>query len=154
MKKMRPNHKITFITFGILLIALEFLLWAIMGIRPWQIGEEGYTHNNMIDVIYTVCAIAVIAIALIWYIHRLYYMVDEKKIVVHSGKIKEYRFKDIIYLDEAYSKKHIDAKMYIVGHGVIFLTMDRKKELLEMIMKKSPLISLEELKDKYPNLNI
>lgn len=153
-KRIRPTHKLTFITFGILFVALEFLLWSICGVRFWDIGKSSYNHSYIVDIIYTCCAVVVILTALIIYIVKVYYVVEDDQIIRYGFNTKSYRFKNIVYLDEEYSKKHVDIKFYDNSGYWVFLTDNRNKDLYKFIKEKSPLLSLEEFKDKYPKVNM
>jgi len=153
-KRLRPNHKLTFVAFAIMFVALEFLLWAICGIRWWNIGKEGYSHNYIIDIIYTVVAIAVIVIGLIIYIVKIYYVIEEEQIIRHGNGLKLYRFNNIVYLDEEYTKKHVDIRFYDNNGYWVYLTDTKQKDLYKVIKEKSPLLSLEEFKAKYPKVII
>lgn len=148
--RLRPNHKLTFITFFILLLALEFLLWSIFGSRPW-LPES---INLIKEAIYIPCGIGVILVALIIYILKIYYVIEEEQIVRYGSKIKNYRFKNIVYLDEVYSHKHVDIKFYSNNGYWVYLTDTRHHDLIKIIKEKSPLLSLDDFKTKYPKVNL
>jgi len=147
MKKIIPNHKFTYITFFVLFVALEFLFWGLMGTKPWK-------ENNLpwwVNIIYTVVALGLMLTGVLIYRSKVYYMVDNKGIYRHGKKIVEYRFKDIVYLDEEYANNHIETKIYLSTGVWVLLTLDRKKELLKLIKDKSPLLDKENFIYKYPN---
>jgi len=146
MKKYRPNHRYTYITFFILLCALEFLLWAICGTKPWL----ATTSPWWVNLIYTGAAILCIGTATLIYVKKVYYLVDDKAIYRHGRETKQYNFKEIVYIDEEYANKHIEVKMYLSRGLWVLLTLDKKKEILQLIKKKSPLLNYEEFVFKYP----
>ena len=85
------------------------------------------------------------------YYFKVYYIVDNKKIVRFGSKTREYFFNDIIYLDEQYTSKHNDMLIYINTGKWVNLTMDPHKELLEIIKKQCHLLKKDDFIVKYPN---
>lgn len=152
--RLRPNHKLTFVAFGIMFLALEFLLWSICGIRWWNIGKEGYTHNYIVDIIYTVVAFVVMLTAMIIYIAKIYYVIEKDQIVRHGNGLKIYRFNNIVYLDEEYGTKHVDIRFYDNNGYWVNLTDTKNKDLYKIIKEKSPLLTLEQFKAKYPKVTM
>lgn len=146
MKKYKPNHRYTYITFFILLCALEFLLWGICGSKPWIKNTSPWWVN----LIYTGCNILLIGFATIFYVKKVYYLVDDKSIYRHGKDIKQYNFKEIVFIDEDYANTHIECKMYLSRGIWVLLTLDKNKEILKLIKERSPLLTYEELVFKYP----
>ena len=151
-KKIRPSHKYTYLTFFILFIALTFLLWAIVGTKPWFMTYTNYWSEmfwreaTAVGVSFLLCFIGA-------FIYRLkvYYIVDDKKITRFGTKEREYYFNDIIYVDHEYTSKHIDMLIYLGSGRWVNLTMDKKKELLEIVKKKCHLLDKETFTSKYPD---
>lgn len=149
-KRLRPNHKLTFICFGMLFLALEFLLWSICGVRFWRLSDPDYHHNYIVDIIYTVIAFSLMLTAMIIYIVKIYYVIEKDQIVRYGNGLKTYRFNNIVYIDEEYTKKHVDIRFYDNGGYWVNLTDTRNKDLYKVIKEKSPLLTLDEFKAKYP----
>ena len=150
-KKIRPSHKFTYLTFLILFVALTFLLWAIFGTKPWFMEYQSYARDRLwIELTYIGVSFLVCAIGAFIYRYKVYYLVDNKKIVRFGSKEREYFFNDIIYLDEEYTSKHNDMLIYINSGKWVSLTMDPKKELYEIIKKKCRLLDKDTFILKYP----
>jgi len=145
-KKIRPNHKITLIFFLIMFALLEFLLWGLFGTKPWKEKPAVWWVN----LIYTGCALVVILVGFIIYIKTVYYIVNDSCISHHASKSIEYYFKNIVYVDEEYSKKHIEVKFYYNDGYWVYLRDSRNKDLLKFIKEKSKLLTYDELNLKYP----
>jgi len=146
MKKYRPNHRYTYITFFILFIALEFLFWGICGSKPWK--EK--TFPWWVNLIYTGVAIILVGTATIIYVKKVYYLVDDEAIYRHGKETKEYKFKEIVYIDEDYANTHVECKMYLSRGIWVLLTLDKNKEILKLIKERSSLLNYEQLVFKYP----
>lgn len=154
MKKIRPNHRYTYIAFLILFVAIEFLLWGIMGTKPWMhkdVGSYFGTKYFYTDLIYTLINISILVTIFIIYYVKVYYTIYDNYFVRNGRKIEEFYFKDIIYVDKEYSEKHIDMKIFTNTERWFLLTNDRKKELYKLILERSPLLSKDNLNYKYPN---
>ena len=150
-KKIRPSHKFTYLTFFILFIALTFLFWAMFGTKPWYMEYESYVKDRLwIELTYIAVAFLVCAVGAFIYRLKVYYIVDNKKIVRFGTKEREYFFNDIIYLDEEYTNKHNDMLIYLNTGKWVNLTMDRERELLDIVKEKCDLMDKEAFALKHP----
>lgn len=152
MKKIRPSHKFTYLTFLILFVALSFLLWAIFGTKPWSMSYNDYVSERLwVELTYLGISFLVCALGAFIYRLKVYYLVNDKMIVYHGKKETEYHFNDIVYLDEAYTNRHNDMLIYINTGKWVNLTMDPKKEIYNLVKKHAKLLSEEQFNFKYPN---
>ena len=74
-------------------------------------------------------------------------------VFIHSkmGKIVEYTFNNIIYIDEEFSLKKKMFRFFTKDGQEHLLVFDKKGVLYETALKKCPLISLEEFQRRFPN---
>lgn len=83
-----------------------------------------------------------------------YYTIENKCIVHHRFK-KElyYYFKDIVYIDHNYAKKHKVIQFVTQRGDIRYITFDSKGLIYETMCKKCKnLLDYETLKENYPNL--
>ncbi|MCQ2753373.1 MAG: hypothetical protein MJ207_02705 [Bacilli bacterium] len=144
--RLRPNHKLTYCTFFILWVALAGLLWTIFGSKSWLVE----TIDLRKEAIYLSVSFVVMVIGMIIYISKIYYVIEDEQIVRHGSKIMMYRFNNIVYLDEKYSKKHVDLKFYSNSGYWVYLTDTRQHDLYKIIKQKSPLLDYDAFRAKYP----
>ncbi len=150
-KKIKPSHKYTYITFFILFCALTLLLWTIVGTKPWLNNYTDYIKERLwVELTYISSAFLVNLIGVIIYRIKVYYVVDDKKIIRYGRVERQYFYNDIIYVDDEYTSKHNDALIYLNTGKWINLTLDSKRELLELIKDKSPLMKKDDFILKYP----
>ncbi len=83
-----------------------------------------------------------------------YYEVTNKEIIVKRlGKVLHYRFNEILYIDEEQSRKKKTVTFVTKRGDAVYLTYDKEGKLLDILLKECKnLISLEELKSKFPNI--
>lgn len=85
-------------------------------------------------------------------ITQTYYLLDKDKIT-HSkmGKTYVYYFRDILYIDEEWSKKHKMLLFYGAEGRGRYLAFDVEGKIFEYAMERSHLMSREEYLMRYPN---
>ncbi|MEA5061169.1 MAG: hypothetical protein VB015_01980 [Erysipelotrichaceae bacterium] len=85
-----------------------------------------------------------------------YYILERKYILVHRFK-KEmyYYFSEIVYIDEAYSKKH-KMVLFVTNRGdVRYLTFDREGKVYDAMLERCQnLLDFDTLKARYPNIKL
>ena len=83
-----------------------------------------------------------------------YYEVGSKEIIVKRlGKVLHYRFNDILYIDEEQSRKKKTVTFVTSRGDAVYLTYDKEGKLIDILLKECKnLITLEELKAKFPNI--
>ena len=67
------------------------------------------------------------------------------------GKVVEYTFNNIVYIDEEFSVKKKMFRFFTKDGQEHLLIFDRKGVLYETALKKCPLISKEEFQRRFPN---
>ena len=100
-----------------------------------------------------------LAITLVYFFITLkmsYYRL-EKKGLYQKRMTKEYfyDYKEIIYIDEEWSRKN-KILLFVTNRGhAIYLILDKKQTLLDEMLKRCPnLVSKDETKARFPNVKI
>lgn len=150
MRKIRPSHKFTYLTFFILFVVLTFLLWGIFGTKSWTFKGDYVKERLWVDLTYSLISFALCVAGALIYRAKTYYMVNNEVIIRHGKKINEIHLKDIVYLDEEYSLHHSEMLIYVNTHKWINLTLDPKRELIKIVKDNSPLLNKDELNFRYP----
>lgn len=88
-------------------------------------------------------------------IRATWYMVDTKKLT-HSkmGQIKEYYWKDILFINEEWSKKHKMLLFYMADGKERFLAFDKEGLIFEYALKYGGLLSEEQFLRRFPNVKL
>lgn len=68
------------------------------------------------------------------------------------GKITEYFWSDILYIDEEFSEKHKMMRFFDKTGREKFLMFDKKQLIYEEALKRVKQITFEELKRRFPNV--
>lgn len=76
--------------------------------------------------------------------------------IVHTkmGKVSEYNWNDIIYIDEDFSEQHKMLLFYTKEGKEHFLVFDKEWKIYEAALNKVHQISKEELKRRFPNAKL
>lgn len=81
------------------------------------------------------------------------YEIDKYKLVHRKmGKITEYFWSDILYIDEEFSEKHKMMRFFDKTGREKFLMFDKKHLIYEEALKRVNQITFEELKRRFPNV--
>ena len=84
-----------------------------------------------------------------------YYEVDKDKIRhTKMNKTFEYKWKDIIYIEEEWSKKHKMLCFYQEDGRAKYLAFDKEGIIFEYAMKYSHLISRDEFLTRFPKVKL
>jgi len=85
-------------------------------------------------------------------ITQTYYEI-QGPVFIHSkmGKVVEYTFNNIIYIDEEFSVKKKMMRFFTKDGKEHLLVFDKNGVIYETALKKCPLISLEEFKRRFPD---
>ena len=70
------------------------------------------------------------------------------------GKITEYTFNSIIYIDEAFAASKKMLRFYTKDGKEHVLMFDKEGILYQTALEKCPLISVEEFKRRFPNVKM
>ena len=83
---------------------------------------------------------------------QTYYEIDGAVFTHYKmGKVVEYTFSNIIYIDQEFSVKKRMMRFFTRDGREHILIFDRKAELYEVALKKCPLISKEEFERRFPD---
>ena len=84
-----------------------------------------------------------------------YYEVDKHKLV-HSkmGKITEYQWKDVVFLDEDWSLKHKMLRFFPSEGRERYLVFDKHAQIFEYTIKYARLMSEEEFRGRFPKAKL
>lgn len=83
-----------------------------------------------------------------------YYILEDKYVCVHRYK-KElyYYFKDVVYIDEKYSKKRKVIRFATNKGDIRYITFDKQNQLFPTFLKKCKnLLSYDQLMERFPSL--
>ena len=133
----------TYLIIGGLVTLMFFNLFYLTKWGPWQ---------PIILGIYTAVMVTILIISL----NTHYYEINKKDITeCKFGKRLTYFYNEIIYIDEEGSKKsRILSFVTKFGH-VKYLTFDKEGKIFEACMARCKnLITLEELREKFPGIKI
>ena len=104
---------------------------------------------------YTPCLLVASAIFCYISITQTFYQIDGA-IFLHSkmGKIVDYTFANIVYVDEEFSESKKMIRFFTKDGKEHLLMFDRKGKLYETILEKSPLLTKEEFERRFPNIKM
>ena len=96
------------------------------------------------------------AVILVLSLNSYYYEINKKDLTVSRfGKKYVYFYSDIIYIDEEQSKKSKTLCFVTKFGDVKYLTFDKEGKIFEVAISRCKnLISLEEVKKKFPGIQI
>lgn len=105
--------------------------------------------------VYTPILLVVSIFFCVFTIKSTYYVIDTKKLT-HSkmGVEKEYYWKDILYIDEEWSKKHKMLLFYMADGKDRYLAFDKEGLIYEYAINYSRLISQEEFLARFPKAKL
>lgn len=147
-KKLRiSSARIIWIFIALFFVMEAIFYFSFQSTQFWPLEMNFY--------IYTPCLLASSAFFCYISITGTYYTVDNQKIQhTKMNKTYEYRFKDIIYIDEEWSKKHKMLLFYLADGHQRYLAFDRKGIIFEYAMKYSHLISRDEFLTRFPKVKL
>ena len=147
MKLKISNYRIVFI-FIILFVVFEAIFYVSFQFENfWPLETSFY--------IYTPALLFSSAFFCYISITKTYYIVD-KSHIIHSkmGKDYEYRWADIIYIDQEWSKKHKMLLFYLNDGRGRYLAFDKQGIIWEYALKYSHLISYDEFVARFPKVKL
>lgn len=110
--------------------------------------------------LYHYIAVGIWTVTTIFYLvygyRSTYYEITKHEIIHYKGKnALHYPFKDIIYIDEAYSSKKLSIRFVTRKGDERYLTHDRHKLVYQaMLNKVEKYWSLEQIKKEFPKLKL
>lgn len=104
---------------------------------------------------YTPALLAASVIFALISLTQTYYQINGP-VFIHSkmGKVVEYTFNNIIYIDEEFSEKKKMFRFFTKEGREHLLVFDKNGELYKIALKKCPLISKEEFCRRFPNIKM
>lgn len=148
---LRPNPRRIILIFVILFVIFEAIFYftfqgAISG-KLWPLESSFYVYTT------SLLAASILFGALS--IFQTSYEVTSLKLVhTKMGKVSEYFWSDIIYIDEEFSTKKKMLLFYTKDGREHYLAFDKNGIIYTKALEKCHLISKEEFKRKFPNKKI
>ena len=154
MAKKDENKKLRVSTLRISLIFLVlFLVMTAIFYLSFQAGS--FWPLNTSFFIYTPILLVASTFFCVLTIRSTYYVIDKQKLVhTKMGVEKEYYWKDILYIDEEWSKKHKMLLFYMADDKERFLAFDKEGLIFEYALNYSRLMSEEEFLARFPKAKL
>ena len=147
-KKLKVNPWRIIAIFAVTYVVFELIFYfsfqgAVNG-RFWPLDKSFFYYTPIL----------LVATAIFCYISltQTYYEINGA-VFTHSkmGKVVEYTFNNIIYIDQEFSEKKKMMRFFTKDGKEHLLIFDKNAELYKTALKKCPLISLEEFQRRFPN---
>lgn len=154
MAKNEENQKLRVSTMRIVLIFLVlFLVMEAIFYISFQSGD--FWPLNTSFYVYTPILLISTVFFCVLTIRGTWYMIDSKKLV-HSklGQTKEYYWKEIIYVDEEWSKKHKMLLFYMNDGKDHYLAFDKEGLIFEYALKYGRLLDKEQFLARFPKAKL
>ena len=137
----------------IFLFIAFFIVLEVIFYFSFQQGD--FFPFNTSFYIYTPLLLGLTIFLIVISITQTYYVLSKNKIVhVKMGKVFEYEFKDIIFIDEEWSRKHKMLLFYKNNGHSYYLAFDKDGLIFEYALNYSHLISEEEFINRFPNVKL
>ena len=144
--------------FSIYCIVLLILIYGIFSSRfGWIYLEESQKGGAILqDVIALLIWAIISAFSLYIFLKENYYVILKEELVHHKfTKETKYRFSEILYVDEIYTKKHGTLLFYDKNAHRVYLVLDKESKVLDAINKKAKnLISRDEFHKRFPTVSL
>ena len=138
--------KIFLLTFVVFELIFYFSFQGANG-KLWPLDNSFYYYTPLLFVATAIfCGIS---------ITQTYYTIDGATFS-HSkmGKVVEYTFNNIIYIDEEFSERKKMMRFFTRDGREHLLIFDKNRVLYKTALKKCPLISREDFIRRYPNVKM
>ncbi len=150
--KLKINPWRIILIFVLSFVVLEAIFYSIF--QPWYQGDF-FPFNKASFYIYTAALMIITVVFAILSISKTYYVIDAHQIShFKMGHEDVYRFVDIIYIDEEWSKKHKMLQFYLKSGKSRTLAFDKDGLLFKYAVEKSYTISKEEFVARFPNIHV
>ena len=84
-----------------------------------------------------------------------YYVIEKQGIIHHRfNKDYMYAYKDIIFVDEAYSHKHKTLRFVTKSEHVYYLLFDREGKLYDLVKQHADSLSPQDFSNRYPHIKL
>ena len=136
----------------IAIFVVAFLVFELIFYVSFQGANGGLWPLDKSFYFYTPALLIATIVFCVLSLTQTYYEINGP-VFIHSkmGKIVEYTFNNIIYIDEEFSLKKKMFRFFTKDGQEHLLVFDKKGVLYETALKKCPLISLEEFQRRFPN---
>lgn len=150
-QKLYLSKKKVVIAFIIAFVFLEALFYLTIQYNEtgafYPFGTSFYIYTPVLLVISLVFGYLSIA--------KTYYEVDKNCITHHKmNKEFEYSFKNIVYIDEEWSRKHKQLRFFDKLGNEHYLVFDKEGIIFEYAMKYSTPMTREEFRRRYPKAKL
>ena len=146
--KINPWRIIKIFAFTFLVFELIFY-FSFQGANKalWPLDKSFYFYTPSL-------LIATIIFAYIS-ITQTFYQIDGA-VFIHSkmGKVVEYTFNNIVYIDEEFSSRKKMMRFFTRDGREHLLIFDKEQIIYKTALKKCPLISKEEFQRRFPNIKM
>ena len=134
------------------IFAVAFLVFELIFYVSFQGANGGFWPLDKSFYFYTPALLIATIVFCVLSLTQTYYEINGP-VFIHSkmGKIVEYTFNNIIYIDEEFSLKKKMFRFFTKDGQEHLLVFDKKGVLYETALRKCPLISLEEFQRRFPN---
>ena len=146
--KLRVSALKIIVIFTVLFLVMDAIFYV-------SFQYENFWPLEMSFYIYTPVLFVTSAVFCYISITSTYYLVDKHKLT-HSkmGQIKEYAWKDIIYVDEEWSLRHKMMRFYTIDGKERYLVFDKKGLIYEYALNYGRLLSEEEFLARFPKAKL
>ena len=139
----------------ILIFLLTFVVFEVIFYLSFQGANGGFWPLDNSFYYYT--PVLFVATGIFCYISltQTYYEINGPTFI-HSkmGKVYEYTFNNIIYIDEEFSLKKKMMRFFTKEGKEHLLIFDKNAVIYQTALKKCPLISKEEFERRFPNVKM
>ena len=132
------------VTFVVFEAIFYFTFQGAINSKLWPLDNSFYYYTPLLFAATAIfCAIS---------LTQTYYEINGAVFAHYKmGKVVEYTFNNIIYIDQEFSEKKKMMRFFTKDGQEHLLIFDKNRELYETALKKCPLISLEEFQRRFPN---
>ena len=154
--KEKDNKKLRVNPWRIIgIFAITFVVFEAIFFISFQGGSENFFKLNKSFYFYTSALLVATAIFCYISLTRTYYEI-QGPIFIHSkmGKITEYTFSNIIYIDQEFSEQKKMMRFFTRDAREHLLIFDKEGVIYQTALEKCPLISKEEFQRRFPNVKM
>ena len=154
--KEKDNKKLRVNPWRIIKIfAITFLVFEAIFFFSFQSFQESFFKLDNSFYYYTPALFIATAIFCYISLTQTYYEINGP-IFIHSkmGKITEYTFSNIIYIDEEFSEQKKMMRFFTRDAREHLLIFDKEAVVYQTALQKCPLISKEEFQRRFPNVKM
>ncbi len=154
--KEKDNKKLRVNPWRIIgIFAITFVVFEAIFFISFQGGSESFFKLNKSFYFYTPALLVATAIFCYISLTQTYYEI-QGPIFIHSkmGKITEYTFSNIIYIDQEFSEQKKMMRFFTRDAREHLLIFDKEGVIYQTALDKCPLISKEEFQRRFPNVKM